>query len=240
MEYDLIKNKELDKETEIIDEIMSTEGLIVLCKNSYCRQIIEEKYSEMPEIYYEYYLRMKYDEYLSYRKNMLDIEEESAYNQLTGIYLYEGNNEITPGFRKELLFKAYKGLYREIKNSFSCDIYKILESRVKRSNSNTLKKEEASEIALVSLQIAALEKKPLNVRSLNLVKELCTYSTEALNLSKGEYFNIGKENRLYSSFPKECLNPKKFKNLSDVVSYISTDRMNDPIMSDSMVYFENF
>lgn len=240
MKYDFIKNDELDKQTEKIDDIMSTEGLIVLCKNSYARRIIEEKYSTMPEVYYEYYLRLKEDDYLSIRKNMLDIEEEASYNQLVGILLYENDNNIDPGFRKELLFKSYKGLYREIKNSFACDVSKILEKQVKRNGGYKLKREDALEIALVSLQIASVEKKPLNINSFDLVQELCSFSTEALELARGDYFNNNKQNRLYEYFPKDCLNTKKFKNISDVVSYISSDKMNEPIMSDSMMYFDNY
>lgn len=240
MEYDLIKDEELDKETEYIDQVMSTEGLIVLCKNSYSRQIIDEKYSLAPEIYYEYYLKVEEDYYLALRKNMLDIEEEAAYSKLMGIWLYEELNDVVPRFTKELLFKAYKGLYREIKNSYSCDISEILEKRVKRNGGKKLKKEEVFELALVALQIAAAEKKPLDISSFSLIKELCSYSTEALDLSRGEYLKFNKKNRLYDYFPTECLNIKKFNNISDVVSYISTDYMNEPIMSDSMMYFDNF
>lgn len=240
MEYDLIKDENLDRETEVIDDVMSTEGIIVLCKNNYAREIIEEKYSTMPETYYEYYIRMEEDDYLTLRKNMLDIKEEAAYNQLIGIFLYEDNNGITPGFRRELLFKAYKSLYREIKNSFCCDISKILEKQVKRNGNSKLKKGEIFEIALVSLQIASVEKKPLNIKSFDLIKELCFQSTEALKLARGDYFKNDKKNRLYENFPKECLNTKKFKNLSQVVSYIYCDEMNDPIMADSMMYYDNF
>lgn len=240
MEYDLIKNTELEKQTQIIDEIMSKEGVIVLCKNKYCRTIIDEQYSKMPDIYYEYYIKSSSDDYLSLRKNMLDIEEEAAYNQLIGILMYEAENNIYPGFRKELLFKGYKWLYRDIKNSYACDISKILSKLIKRNGGSKLKKDESFEAVLISLQIASIEKKPLNISSFDLIQEICSFSTEALELARGDYLQNNKTNRLYEFFPKECLNVKKFETISEVVSYISADTMNDPIMSDSMMYFDNF
>lgn len=68
MEYDLIKNDELDKQTKIIDEVMTTEGLIILCQNEYARELIDKKYHENPVKYYESYLRLIFDFLRGYKK----------------------------------------------------------------------------------------------------------------------------------------------------------------------------
>lgn len=236
MEYELIEDEELQKQTAIIDEIMSTEGLMVLCQNAYARELIDSKYREKPVEYYESYLQTN-DRDMGFRKTMLDIEEENAYNQLVGILMYERINDLTEDFRTEILQKCYKWVYRDIKNSHACDIGKILNSYKRRIKKSMLTKRQGMEITLAALQIASFEKKPLMYSSFNTIMDLCSYSTDAMDSAKGNYLSLNKKNRLYDTFPTECMSTKRFSNIGDVVRYISSDAMNSPIMSDSMMYY---
>lgn len=236
MEYDLIKDEELQRQTDIIDKIISTEGLMVLCQNAYARELIDNKYRAKPVEYYESYLQSN-DGDMEFRKTMLDIEEENAYNQLLGILLYERINDSNTDFRTELLQKCYKWLYRDIKNSGVCDIGKILNSYKRRVKKTSITKRQGMEITLAALQIASIEKKPLDLSAFNIIVDLCSYSTDAMESAKGSYKSLNKKNRLYDTFPVECISTKRFSNIGDIVRYISSDAMENPIMSDSMMYY---
>lgn len=240
MNYDFIKNEELNKQTEFIDNIVSKEGLIVLSKNPYARTLISEKYNENPELYYECYIRAADDKYLSPRKSMLDIEEESAYNKLVGIVLYDTYSGNIPDFRKDILFKCYNWIYRHIKNSYSCDIQVIIEKYLKKNKISKVSRSLAAEISIISLSIASIEKKPLEITSFELAKKFISFSTEAQQLATGAFLEENKTNRLYDVFPEDILNIKKFNSLDKIVSYIFSDAMNDSIMSDAMAYFDTF
>lgn len=226
------------KQTKIIEETISTEGLMVICQNEYARELIDKKYRENPIEYYKYYLDVN-DRDMKYRKTMLTIEEESAYNQLVGICLHDFENNISPDFRLELLKRCYKWLYREIQNSSSCDIIKILRIYEKRSNEKILNRRDGMEITMAALQIAVFLEKPWDFSGYKTIIELCLESRLPLYAAKLDY-SKEKNNRLAHLIPSDCLSINKFPNMSKLTTYIECDNINDPIMSDAMAYYIEF
>lgn len=229
---------DLDITKDDIDTIRiatTFELIAILASNEYLRPYINKKYEENPQRYYRNYIS-SITEDMALRKSMLDIKTEDTYNKLVGIVAEDVKNLSKTDFFDELLKRGYKDIYRYVLSCNLLNLKGLFDFYSKRHKISVYSSRLAGEVAIIANAIAVRNGISLDAMTVKPMADMCYGRC----VPDSVYGQNGKQgpgaNRLESVVPDEIKKPNNFKSVFDVVNYISTDKVNDPIMADSMMY----
>lgn len=231
-----------EEEFKYIEIALNQELLIVLAKNKYLQNFINDKFNTNYSKYYETYIRHGKDIFVR-RKEMLDISSQDTLNKLIGILSADVDSDgilSQNDFRVELIKRGYKDIYRQVKSMQLFNIFDVFNKCSKKRKGKAFVKRELADISIISYAVAVSEELDMEPASLKYLAFLCQASINPEMVYDKLYLIDDKENRLCSVIPKDLLDTKKYTLLTEVINKISTDSIDDAIMADAMEYYASY